>query len=769
MWYPLPLFKKADPDFANAARELMESTTRGLIGTAIGLSFAVLVAVWLRPPADTDLKTIPILLLAIFACMLALLLLPRQLLIAAALWQSALAGVVLLAVHLFHEPMLALFYALFPLLAAVTLGWPAALLTEALTGGVLWWLTAGISAPPLPVNYAWAVLAGGMVSGSLGWGATRALYTVTEWSIFSFQQAQQRLDQARNQRLEFKQMQEDLVQANRELARLSDRLKAMYQVAEEARRTKEEFVANVSHELRTPLNMIIGFSDMITQAPQVYGELPAALLADITAIQRNSQHLARLVDDVLDLSQVEAGKMVLTREWTHLPEIIDAAALAVGALYESKGLYLHVEVPRDLPSIFCDSTRIRQVMLNLLSNAGRFTQQGGVVVGARCECGQVEVSVTDTGPGIAPENQVKLFQPFQQIDGSLRRLHGGTGLGLSISKRFVEMHDGKMWLESPPVALRGTTTPGAGEALATVRGSGPGTTFYFSLPIDPPGAVSPPRGQSALRWFNPYESYDERAHANPARAPVAAPAPRYVLLEQGESLAPRLREYMGEAEIVTVHDTEAARRELARSPARALIVNAPAQDGSLELAEQLADLPYQTPLLSCWAPVSDRAARPAGVVRYLVKPITRETLLSTLAELGAGVSSVLVVDDEPEIVRLFSRVLASSEQPYRVLRANDGPRALDLLRQRRPDVVLLDLVLPGMDGFQVLREKNQDPEIRDIPVVITSSRDPAGQPIVSDTLTVRRRGGLSVRDLAVCAAAISAVLTPSGKGAGTGD
>ena len=248
-------------------------------------------------------------------------------------------------------------------------------------------------------------------------------------------------------------------------------------------------------------------------------------------------------------------------------------------------------------------------------------------------------------------------------------------------------------------------------------------------------------------------------------------------MEQGESLSHRLREHMGNAEIVTVDDVDAARCELERSPARALIVNAPPDDqtqdgdGLAPLAERLADLPYQTPVLSCWAPSSDQAWRPAGVARYLVKPITREMLLATLAELGESVSSVLVVDDEPEIVRLFSRVLASAEQPYRVLRANDGVRALELLRQRRPDVMLLDLVLPGLDGFQVLREKNQDPAIRDIPVVITSSRDPAGQPIVSDTLTVMRSGGLSVRDLAACAVAISAALTPDGGkgGLGTGD
>ncbi|HEY64302.1 MAG TPA: response regulator [Caldilineae bacterium] len=135
--------------------------------------------------------------------------------------------------------------------------------------------------------------------------------------------------------------------------------------------------------------------------------------------------------------------------------------------------------------------------------------------------------------------------------------------------------------------------------------------------------------------------------------------------------------------------------------------------------------------------------------------------MSALEDLGEEVESVLIVDDEPEVVRLFSRMIASAERPYRVLRANDGQRALDLLRARRPDVMLLDLILPGIDGFQVLREKQRDPAIRDIPVIAISSRDPIGQPIVSDMLRVTRGGGLSMRDLVACIEAVSAALVPS--------
>ena len=741
MWHQVFTSSKADPDFVRSALEMLYSTARALILTTIGICFTLLFVVWTKTPNQTDLITIPSLVLAIVLSLLALWLLPKGFLISQVLWQGMLGSLLILAIYLLQEPIWGFALALFPLLAVVTLGWPAALLTA---GGVIvlaWVLHQGWLAPSLAAPYSLGIAAGGAISGLLGWAATHTLFTIAQWSLLSFQQAQRQMEEARNQRLELEQVKEDLLHANRELARLSDRLKAMYQVAEEARRAKEEFVANVSHELRTPLNMIIGFAEMITQAPQIYGEpLPPALLADITAIQRNSQHLARLVDDVLDLSQVEAGKMMLSKEWVSLPEIVNAAAIAVRALYESKGLYLKIEVPEDLPSVFCDGTRIRQVILNLLSNAGRFTERGGVWVKAENKGDHVVVSVTDTGPGIAPEKQAKLFEPFQQLDASIRRVHGGSGLGLSISKRFVEMHGGKMWLESQV---------------------GVGTTFYFSLPLQASLLSASVGAGDARRWFNPYQPYEERSRRS--KAPPPDLSPRFVVLEQGEALQRRLRHYLEGAEIAPVHSVEEARQELHRLPARALIINAPSLGEVQASANGLTDLPYGTPVIACWVPAEEEAARRLGVVRYLVKPISRATLLSALESLGDEVKSVLLVDDEPEVVRLFSRMIASAERPYRLLRANDGQRALDLLRTRRPDVMLLDLILPGMDGFQVLREKSQDPSIRDIPVIVISSRDPIGQPIVSDTLMVTRGGGLSMRDLVACVEAVSQVLTPSAR------
>jgi CheY-like chemotaxis protein/anti-sigma regulatory factor (Ser/Thr protein kinase) len=511
----------------------------------------------------------------------------------------------------------------------------------------------------------------------------------------------------------------------------------MYQIAEEARRAKEEFVANVSHELRTPLNMIIGFSDMIVQSPQAYGaDLPPALLTDIAAIHRNSQHLSRLVDDVLDLSQVEAGRMALSKKWSSLREIIEEAALTVSALFESKGLYLETELPAELPPVFCDGTRIRQVVINLLSNAGRFTERGGICVNASCRDGQMTVSVADTGPGIAEEDQEKLFEPFQQLDSSVRRRHGGSGLGLSISKRFVDMHEGKMWVESEV---------------------GKGTTICFSLPLEA-GPPMPAAGDGLLRWFSPYHQYEKPAQRS--QAPPPNVVPRYVLLEKGRTMQRLLGRYMHDVELASFRKPEQAVEDLARSPARALVVNASPYEDAPIPERQLLDLPFGTLTISCWVPGEQEAIKRLGVVGYLVKPVTGEKLAATLQGLGEGIESVLLVDDDPEVLQLFGRMLATVGGGYRVLRARTGERALDLLRERRPDVMLLDLFMPGMDGFQVLRAKGADLSTRDIPVVIISARDPGGAPVVSSSLTVTRSGGLSADDLLSCIEAVSEVLAP---------
>ena len=285
----------------------------------------------------------------------------------------------------------------------------------------------------------------------LVWLTSRSLLTAMMWFQSSYEQSRVLLEDARDRQLQLSQTLEDLAAANLQLSRLHRLASSMRQLAEEARRTKEQFVANVSHELRTPLNMIIGFVDMIMQAPQTYGrDVPQSLLADLEIVRRNSQHLSNLVNDVLDLSQIEAGQMALTKEPVRIHDIVDAAVIAVQPLYESKGLELQVEVPPDLASIYlqCDPIRIRQVILNLLSNAGRFTVQGGVRISAWQDAHYLVISVADTGPGIAECDLERLFQPFQQVDSSIRRPHDGTGLGLSISRDFVDLHGGKMWAES---------------------------------------------------------------------------------------------------------------------------------------------------------------------------------------------------------------------------------------------------------------------------------------------------------------------------------
>lgn len=580
--------------------------------------------------------------------------------------------------------------------------------------------------------------------GMLGlvWITLRPAWRAVESAWVTYCQQRELLTETREKQLELKQTQEDLVGANRELARLSDRLAAMCELADEARQAKEEFVANVSHELRTPLNMIIGFSDLLTQAPEVYRHnLPPALLADIAAIRRNAQHLSSLVDDVLDLSQVDARRMALNKSFASLQEIVESAAQGMCTFLEAKGLDLELVLPPELPLVLCDATRIRQVVLNLLSNAARFTEEGGVAVRARLEEQRVVVSVSDTGPGIPEEQQAGLFEPFHQLDSSTRRRHGGSGLGLCISKRFVEMHGGSVWLESEV---------------------GVGTTVHFALPV---GTLRPAalRIDSAGRWFSPYHQFDTRTRRS--RAPAPDPPARYVVLDPQNALHKQLRRYWDGAEIVSVSDEAEALAELRRSPAQALIVNTSTVAQTGAITGRLSDLPYGTPIVACWLPGEEEAARRLSVVSYMVKPVTRDKLLEKLASLGKAAHSVLWVDDDPETLQLFARMLSTSDTEYSVLRATSGAQALSMLRERQPDVMVLDLMMPHMDGFEVLRQKSQDPTIRSIPVVIVSAREPAGA-IASSTIVVKRSGGLSLQDILVTIQAVSGKLVPEGQADG---
>lgn len=660
-----------------------------------------------------------------------------------ALWLVGVALAIVLAGWLLGTPFVLLFASVLPLVAVITLSNGAGVATTLGLGALVWAATAGLMGVPLPVSGAWLIFATGVFNGFLGWAARSELVAAAQWSLASFEIARRDLSSVREWQQELAQSRADLIHANQELTRLYHRLKTLERIAEEARQAKAEFVANVSHELRTPLNMIIGFADVISQSPQVYGRrLPPSLMTDIAAIRRNAEHLAALVNDVLDLSQVEAGRMALSRDWVALAPMLDEAVAVVQALFTARGLYLELEISLDAattqpPLVFCDVTRIRQVIINLLGNAGRFTDVGGVLL--RCEVGDDEavIRVADTGPGIAEEDQQRIFEPFQQADVSTRRRHGGSGLGLTISKQFVEMHGGRMWLESQ---------------------LGVGTTIYFSLPLDPPTPPLPVDGNYRVRrGLNPDDEVGY--HLRSGRAPVPTLTERFVVLDEEEMLPRLLARFLPEVDVEVAPDAASAVESLRRSPAQALIINTPPL---IPLAPELfGNLPFVTPVITCWLPGERAAAERLGVMEYLSKPLAREKLLASLARLGSAVKTVLLVDDEEDELQLFARMLASHEPRYSILQVTSGQRALSMLRSRQPDVMLLDLMMPGMNGFQVLAAKANDPAIAAIPTIIISSRDPVGDPLLGNTLTVTQNAGLSQRHLIACIQALGGILAPS--------
>ncbi|HUV90828.1 MAG TPA: ATP-binding protein [Anaerolineae bacterium] len=621
-------------------------------------------------------------------------------------------------------------------LAAALISLPAAAVTAVGETTLVWLLPRFAGTGVSPATTATATIAIWAILGVM-YVVYRPVHQVAQWSWKYFQQAHTLLEETRDRKAELEQTLNDLADANLQLTRLNILAQGLRQAAEGARTAKEQFVANVSHELRTPLNMITGFSEMILQAPETYGsKIPPALLADLAVIHRNAAHLAELIDDVLDLSQIEAERMALTKEHVQFHEIVETATTAVRPLFDSKGLYLRTDIPEGLPLVFCDRTRIREVLLNLLSNAGRFTEHGGVHVRVWQEGEDILVAVADTGRGITAKDMSKLFQPFQQLDGSIRRRYGGTGLGLSISKRFIELHGGKIWVESE---------------------EGVGTTFIFRLPLAPPRPIS---GGPGAR-LSPGWEYMQRTR--PSMAPEVVVRPRFIVLDAGGSLQRLLARYLNGVEIKPVKDLEEALAELSRVPAQALLVNGPSVSRTLELLMSTT-LPSGTPAVVCSIPSVHEASAALGVSDHLVKPVSRERLLGALDRLELERGTILIVDDEPDALHLFGRMLASSGREYRILLARDGREAMEILREpgkHRPDVILLDLVMPTMDGFQLLETRSEDPVLRDIPIIVISARDPMGQPIVSSALAVTRGGGLSAHQILTSIELISRALSAS--------
>jgi signal transduction histidine kinase/CheY-like chemotaxis protein len=558
------------------------------------------------------------------------------------------------------------------------------------------------------------------------------VYRTTRWSWEHYQRALRVLEETLDRKVELEQVLNDLAHANRQLALAGERLAALRLIAEEAEKTKAAFVAKVSHEFRTPLNMIIGLVGLMVDSPEVYVEqIPPAVAEDLRIVRRNCEHLSSMVDDVLALSQAEAGRLTLRRERVDFAEVIDGALAVVRPLVEKKGLYLDLVIPPDLPAVYCDRTRIRQVILNLASNAARFTDEGGITVQARQRDRHVVVSVTDTGPGIASEDAERIFEPFWQGRNTNWRDKGGSGLGLSISKQFVELHNGRIWMQSD---------------------QGVGTAFYFELPLSPPMEhVARPGHQIRDDWL--WVARSSRADPSDLLS-----TPRVVVCDQVGDLYPALTGFTDEIEFVETTDLKEVTHELQECPAHAVLLNAASPRELWALAERARSVIPDTPIISCSVPPQVTRALKAGAVDYLIKPVTRADLQRALLAAQRPVKRVLVVDDDPDVLQLFTRVLHTCDETLEVTTASNGQQALDKLRSEPADLVLLDIMLPDLNGWQVLNAKERDEAIRDVPTVVVSARDPGEQPTASPALLTTMGEGLSLSKLLRCSLEISALL-----------
>jgi signal transduction histidine kinase len=273
------------------------------------------------------------------------------------------------------------------------------------------------------------------------------------------------------------------------LNRTSEKLGQLYRQLEAASEHKSRFLANMSHELRTPLNAILGYSELLQDG--VYGVLPARAEGVLERLANNGKHLLSLVNDILDLSKIEAGQLRLSFEDYRMPTIVEAVVAATESLTQAKGLALLSSVADGLPAGYGDARRLTQVLLNLVANAIKFTDKGEIKIGATASDRRFLLAVRDTGPGIGEADRLRIFEEFQQVENTTTRAKGGTGLGLTISKRIVEMHGGKIWVESV---------------------LGEGSTFRITLPVhaqDPSSAG---------------EAQEGRASDGTVVAPAAAPS-----------------------------------------------------------------------------------------------------------------------------------------------------------------------------------------------------------------------------------------------------
>ncbi len=730
-----PLSGRSHSDYLESAQDLLRSTARRVIVVLTSVYFAWFAWLGMTWPYLLHWQIWLITVVLMVSAAGALLVLAKHALLSQAIWQIGIASTITLAILFLQQPEAAIVFTLLPLIAVVSFGWQMGVCVEVGITVLTIALLRDPATGQLPL-FGQIVIAVAGVSGLVGWIFSYTLSAVAQWSLVGFEQANTHMREAQTHRAELAQTVKMLDHAYYRLERANTALVAARKAAEEAERFKSEFVANVSHELRTPLNLIIGFSEVMMTSPESYGDaqLPRAYRSDLNSIYHSAQHLLALVDDVLDLARIEAGKISLSREEVELVALVTEATDTVRDYITKKRLQFHVNVDPRLPKVMIDRLRIRQVLLNLLVNAARFTERGSITVDVRLDAGDhhalgngalvtgderpsfVVIRVRDTGAGIPEADVPKVFEEFRSTEQPVSKWHSGTGLGLPISKKFIELHHGQIGVESV---------------------YGQGTTFWFTLPV----VSQATNGYAAplvQRWT--------------PLVTLGAPERMIVVVHEDERIVALMNRFLEGFQVVGAPNAHEGVALAAESKALALLIDSD---------QPLPACPEDMLIMQCPLPSSHQVALALGAVEYMVKPVAYSDLLAVLDRMHLDLQRVLIVDDDPEVVRLFSRMVRARLPAQGCLEAFTGDEALELMRQQRPDLVLLDLMMPGLDGRSVLEQKAADPSLATIPVIIVSANNPDYTHIrLSGAVHLSRVGGLQQGEILRALASICTALAP---------
>ncbi|MGL4552967.1 MAG: ATP-binding response regulator [Gemmataceae bacterium] len=487
----------------------------------------------------------------------------------------------------------------------------------------------------------------------------------------------------------------ELVEQTRKLRHTTVELEASKEAAEVASRVKSAFLANMSHELRTPLNAIIGYSELLQELANRSGQ--TASLPDLAKINRAGKHLLSLINDVLDISKIEAGKMPMFLEEFSVAALLHEVGATVRPLAEKNGNVVTVHAGGELGSMHTDLTRVRQCLFNLLSNSCKFTHQGAVTLSVRRDRlaagDRLTFEVRDTGIGMTPEQLGRLFQAFSQADASTTRKYGGTGLGLVITRKICEAMGGELTVQSE---------------------LGRGSTFTLRLPSALAGEAPPAEAESAP--------------AAPAAPAASADRPVVLVIDDdpvGRDLLRRMLANEGFYPVVAAGGKEGLEQARAVRPAAiTLDVLMPGMDGWATLAALKADPELASIPVILLTILDDKNLGFAlGASDYLSKPIDQKTLAAVLRKHRPArpPASVLVVEDDDDTRHLMSELLKG--EGWTVWQATNGRRGLDCVLENPPSLILLDLMMPEMDGFTFVSELRQTPAGKAIPVVVVTAKE----------------------------------------------